>query len=91
MQYKSEKTLQLINQLGKIIKSNRLKKENISLNTFAYEYDLNPGNLSRVENGQIEPKITMLWRIAEALEIPLSEIIKQLENDLGKDFFITDK
>jgi|UniRef100_UPI0040266871 transcriptional regulator with XRE-family HTH domain len=91
MQYKSEKTLHLINQLGKIIKSNRLKKENISLNTFAYEYDLNPGNLSRVENGQIEPKITMLWRIAEALEIPLSEIIKQLENDLGKDFFITDK
>ena len=91
MQYKSEKTLHLINQLGKIIKSYRLKKEIISLNTFAYEYDLNPGNLSRVENGQIEPKITMLWRIAEALEIPLSEIIKQLENDLGKDFFITDK
>lgn len=91
MQYKNEKTLHLINQLGKIIKLNRLKKENISLNTFAYEYDLNPGNLSRVENGQIEPKITMLWRIAEALEIPLSEIIKQLENDLGKDFFITDK
>lgn len=33
----------------------------------------------------------MLWRIAEVLEIPLSEIIKQLEDDLGKDFFITDK
>ena len=91
MQYKSEKTLHLINKLGKIIKSSRLKKDNISLNTFAYEYDLNPGNLSRVENGQIEPKITMLWRISEALGVPLSEIIIQLEKELGKDFSITDK
>lgn len=91
MQYKSEKTLHLINLLGKIIRANRLKKNQISLNTFAYEYDLNPGNLSRVENGQIEPKITMLWRISEALEMPLSEIIKQLEDEAGEDFSIIEK
>lgn len=91
MQYKNEKTLHLVNLLGKIIRANRLKKNKISLNTFAYEYDLNPGNLSRVENGQIEPKITMLWRISEALEIPLSEIMKQLEQELGKDFSIIEK
>ncbi len=91
MQYKNEKTLHLVNTLGKIIRNARFKKDTISLNTFAYEYDLNPGNLSRIENGQIEAKITMLWRIAEALEMPLSEIIKQLENELGKDFFIADK
>ena len=90
MQYKNEKTLQLINMLGVIIKKNRLKKDKISLNTFAYEYDLNPGNLSRIENGQIEAKITMLWRISEALQIPLSKLIRQLENELGKNFYISE-
>lgn len=90
MQYKSEKTLQLVNELGILVKENRLKKGKISLNTFAYEYDLNPGNLSRIENGQIEAKITMLWRIAEALQIPLSKLIKQLEDKLGKNFCISE-
>lgn len=64
MQYKNDKTLQLIKSLGKIIKKYRLEKTGKSLNTFAYEYELTPGNISRIENGQIEPKIVMLWRIA---------------------------
>lgn len=91
MQYKNEKTLHLINTLGKIIRQKRLELSSKTLNTFAYEYDLTPGNLSRIENGQIESKIVMLWRIAEAMGIPLSEIIKELEVKLGKNFSITDK
>ena len=91
MQYKNEKTLQLVKLLGKIIKENRIKLRDKSLNMFAYEYDLNPGNLSRIENGQIEAKITMLWRIAEALNIPLSQLIKQLEETLSSDFYISEK
>ena len=91
MQYKSEKTLQLINILGKVVKKLRQENTKTSLNTFSYEYDLNPGNLSRIENGQIEAKITMLWRIAEALDIPLSELIKQVEKELDNDFSIIDK
>lgn len=62
-----------------------------SLNTFSYEYDLNPGNLSRIENGQIEAKITMLWRIAEALDIPLSKLIREVEKELDDDFPIIEK
>lgn len=91
MQYKNEKTLQLIKELGKVIKHNRVSNDTGSLNTFAYGYDLNPGNLSRIENGQIEAKITMLWRIAEAMNVPLSTIIKQLEDELGKDFCIIER
>lgn len=64
---------------------------NKSLNTFSYEYELTPGNVSRIENGQIEPKIVMLWRISEALGIPLSDIIKRLESELGDDFSLSDK
>lgn len=41
---------------------------------------------TKIEKGEIEPKITMLLRISEALDIPLSDIIKENEKKLGKDF-----
>lgn len=91
MQYKNDKTLQLIKNLGKVIKNFRVAKTGKSLNTFSYEYELSPGNVSRIENGQIEPKIVMLWRIAEALDVPLSKIIEQLEIEMTKNFSISDK
>ena len=90
MQYKNEKTLQLIKELGKLIKAERqsIKKSQTML---AYEYELDSGNLCRIENGKIEPKISMLWRISESLGIPLSTVIKKLEEKLGKDFCIIEK
>lgn len=91
MQWKSEKTLQLIQVLGKVIRKERQNATGASLNIFAYGFDLNPGNLCKIENGQIEPKITMLWRIAEALNMPLSKLIKIIETELGKDFNLVEK
>lgn len=90
MQYKNNKTLQLIKALGNVIKEERQTKAK-SQTMLAYEYELDSGNLCRVENGKIEAKISMLWRIAEALDIPLSSLIKKLEQKLGKDFFIIEK
>lgn len=91
MQYKNEKTLYIIKTFGEIIKSTRMSVSKKSQTLFAYEYDLDSGNLSRIENGKIEPKLTMMWRIAEAMGIPLSELIIKLEKELGKEFFIIDK
>jgi len=91
MQYKDEKILEIIKALGEIIREIRRGKREESLNLFAYSYDLNPSNLSRIENGQIEPKVTTLWKIAEALDIPLSELIRNLENKLGDGFSLIDK
>lgn len=88
MQYKNEKTYELIKVFGEIIKEKRQTKIGKSQTLFAYEYELDSGNLCRIENGKIEPKLTMMWRIAEALGVPLSEIIKDLEEKLGKDFNI---
>ena len=90
MQYKNEKTLQLINTFGKIIKNIRQNNTQKSQTMLAYEYELDSGNLSRIENGKIDPKLTMLWRISEAVEMPLSEIFKLLENELAHDFHIAD-
>lgn len=90
MQYKNETTLHLIKTFGGQVKKNR-EKLNKSQRMLAFEYDLNSGNLSRIETGLIDPKLTMLWRVSEALGIKLSELIKMLEDDLGKDFHITEQ
>mgnify|MGYP002625972967 CR=1 FL=1 len=64
-----------------------LLESHVSLTNFsAY----NSGNLSRIESGKIDPKLTMLWRISEAIGIPLSEIFKIVEKELGKNFHIID-
>lgn len=90
MQYKNEKTLQLIQEFGKTLKEKRETLSKKSQTLFAYEYELDSGNISRIENGKIDPKLTMLWRISEALGIPLSQLIKSLEDNLGKDFHISE-
>jgi transcriptional regulator with XRE-family HTH domain len=89
MQHKSEKTILLIEKFGLKIKEKREIKYK-SRRLFANEYELDSGNLARIENGQINPKLTMLWRISEALNIPLSELFMELEKELGKNFHITD-
>lgn len=91
MQYKNEKTLQLIQEFGKTLKEKRETLSKKSQTLFAYEYELYSGNISRIENGKIDPKLTMLWRISEALGIPLSQLIKSLEDNLGKDFHISEQ
>lgn len=90
MQYKNQLTLHLIKEFGKQVKIKR-ESLNKSQRLLAFEYDLDSGNLSRIETGQIDPKLTMLWRISEALGIPLSELIKSLEEELGSHFHITEQ
>ena len=87
MQYKDANTEKLIKVFGEIIKTRREIK-NKSQTLLAYEYELDSGNLCRIENGRIEPKLTMIWRIAEALDIKLSELIKEVEIKLGSSFSI---
>ena len=91
MQYRNEKMLQLVKEFGRCVKKCRLAKGKKSLTLFSYEYDLDSGNLSRIENGLIEPKLTMLWRISEALEMKVSDLMVILEKELGDDFFVIDK
>lgn len=82
--FRHSKWLSFMNKRLKIAKGkSRLK--------FCYEYDLDAGNLSRIENGIIDPKLSMLWRLSEAIDVPLSEIFRTLEQKLGKNFTLLDK
>ena len=91
MQYKNEKTLIYIKTLGKIIHKLRLEKSNKSRYNFCISYELDSSNLRRIENGEIEPKITMLLRVCEALGMPLSELIKEVEKELGENFHVIEQ
>ncbi len=91
MQYKNEKISELIKVFGKCLRKKRLENTDRSLTLFAYEYELDSGNLSRLENGLIDSKLSMLWRIAEALDMKLSDLIKIVENELGEEFCVIEK
>lgn len=86
MQQKNEKTIQLSKVIGSVLKELREKVPNRSINNVAHEYGLDVGNTSRVENGLIEVKVVTLWKLAEAYGIPLSKLIKLVENKMPKGF-----
>lgn len=86
MQQKNGKTIQLSKVLGTVLKELREKVPNRSINNVAHEYGLDVGNTSRIENGLIEVKVVTLWKLAEAYDIPLSQLIKLVEDKMPKDF-----
>lgn len=86
MQQKNEKTIHLSKTIGLVLRELREKIPNRSINNVAHEYGLDVGNTSRIENGLIEVKVVTLWKLAEAYDIPLSKLIKIVENKMPKNF-----
>ncbi len=70
----------LIKLLGHYLKLLREEK-GISLNIFAYENDLTTATVSRIENGLVDSKFSTLVKYAKGLEIPLENIITELDID----------
>lgn len=91
MQQDKSKNLQLSQKFGKVIKKLRKKNTALSINKLADAYDIARGNLSKIENGQVECKLVTAWKLSEALGVELSYIIKVLEKELGKDFKLIDE
>lgn len=91
MQQKDNKTKHLAKVIGQVVKELRVEKKKGSINQFAHEYDLDVGNTSRIENGLFDAKVVTLWKIAEALEMPLSELIQVVEKKIGADFHFFDE
>lgn len=85
MQQRSEKTIEFAKVVGAMITELRTNK-NLSINKFAHEYGLDVGNTSRIEKGSIEVKLVTFWKIAEALEISPSKLLRIIELRLGKEF-----
>ncbi len=91
MQYKNEKSLHLRKIIGKIVKKLRIENTQKSMNKLAAEFDLNNGNLNKIENAKIDCKVVTLWKIAEAVGLKFSELVKYIEDELGEDFKLIDE
>ena len=76
----------ILKALGRKIKNLR-KQKNISLNAFSFANGINSATLSRIENGIVDPKFITLLKISTALNVPLENIIKELNlaYDLNKE------
>ena len=81
------KKLKFQNALAKIIKKYR-ENSHLSMTKTSDEIGLTKSIWSNVEAGRRDPQLTTIWRMAEALNVPLSQIIAELETTLGKDFFL---
>lgn len=81
------KKLKFQNALAKIIKKYRENLQ-LSMTKTSDEIGLTKSIWSNVEAGRRDPQLTTIWRMAEALNVPLSQIITELETTLGKDFFL---
>ncbi|MFC1496295.1 helix-turn-helix domain-containing protein [Candidatus Margulisiibacteriota bacterium] len=60
--------------LGNRIKLLR-QQQGLTLEKLAFVSDLAKGNLSEIEKGQIDPKLTTLSKISEGLGISLKELV----------------
>lgn len=81
-----DRRLKFQNALAKIIKSHR-QELHLSMTESSRKIKLTKSIWSNVEVGNRDPQLSTIWRIAEALNIPLSQIIIELEQKLGIDFF----
>lgn len=64
--------------IAEIIKEYRLKEKK-SISLISNEINLSKSIWSQVEKGVKDIQISTIWRICEALEIPLSTLILEIE------------
>ncbi len=83
----NKKYLQI--KLGEIIKSYRLNT-NKSISLLTAEVGMTKSLLADTEKGIKDPQFSTLWRLAQGLDIPLSDIVKKLEAELDSDFSLID-
>ena len=68
------------NTVGSLIRSAR-KAEGLTLEEVAKQVDLTPGALSHIENGKRLPDPKNAVRIAQALGIPVDDLLRALDED----------
>jgi len=61
-------------KLGKRIKKLR-EDQGLTIEKLAYENDMAKGNLSEIEKGLIDPKISTLNRIASGLNVSIKNLV----------------
>ncbi len=82
-----DKKAKFLKVLAAVVKKYR-EKSKVSINQAAHEIDLSKSIWSVIEQGNRDPQLTTLWKISEVLNIPLSQIIIEMEKELKSDYFL---
>ena len=80
MQDKKDKILRA---MAKVIKQKRGK---LSITQLSLSVDISKSIWSTIEKGQKDAQLTTFFRIAEALYIKPSELLSDIEKELGENF-----
>jgi len=63
------------NKFGKHLRKLR-KRKSLKLSFASYDGDgINPSTISRIENGQVDPKLSTLIKLADALGMKLKDLV----------------
>ncbi len=81
--FNNKKLMQQV--LSSIIKKYRIER-NKSISLISDEIGMTKSMWADLEKSIKDPQLSTLWRISEALDIPLSVIVIELENALGENF-----
>lgn len=82
--------LALIKAVSKVL-NEKLKYTNKSLKLFSREYEFSDGQISKLLRGKYSDiKLSTLWKLANALEIPITKFIELISKHLPKDFSFYD-
>ena len=91
MQHNDDKIILFKTIFGQVLKELRERNTTCSRTQFAREFDIDRGNLSKIENGKLSCSVITLWKISEALGIKFSEFAAMFEKELGEDFKLMDE
>ena len=81
-----EKRLKLQKAIADVIKENRVK----SITKSADEIGMGKSIWADLENGIKDPQLSTFWRIAEGLNLKPCQLLKMVEDKIGKDFSFSD-
>ncbi|GHE60821.1 MULTISPECIES: helix-turn-helix domain-containing protein [Roseivirga] len=80
----------ILSAIGKKLRNVR-KEKGLSLAEVARKSGITAGLLSKIENFRTMPSLPVLYKISEALEEPLSELVKPVDNEPESSYTIIRK
>ena len=81
----SERSNRLEDAIGRQVRVYRTQL-GMTIANLARQAELSPGMLSKIENGQTSPSLTTLQSLAAALNVPVTALFRQYEQDREASF-----
>ncbi len=90
MQDKYKKSKQnLQNTIAKVVHNHRIIQKK-SISKISAEIMMTKSMWTDLEKGIKDPQFSTLWRVSEALDIPVDVLIREIKDELGEDFTLID-